>query len=232
MTLRRRWASWWVGACVMTASASPAFAATTAIRAGAIIVRSGVLVNAVIVIDNDRITSIGTGAPPAGSEVIDLGRLTVIPGGAIIRTPSPAPDNTAGAIKALVERFLLHLGDHDVDQVAADLAPKAIVVVTRARDGQWTNSFQTGDEWIAAMRRNATPVTFREPLTNVTVTIDSDHLAFVRADFQVVRDGRVQSYGVDEFTLVRDAAAWKIAVVAYTSLPAPSPPPANPASPQ
>src|SRR5476651_1840564 len=122
-------------------------------------------------------------------------------------------------IKALVERFLLHLGNHEVDSVAADLAPKAIVIVTRTRDGQWSNSFQTGDEWIAAMTRNANPVTFREPLSNVTVTIDSDHLAFVRADFQVMRDGRAQSYGVDQFTLVRDAAGWKIAVVAYTSLP-------------
>ena len=140
----------------------------------------------------------------------------VMKGGAVVvdRTGSGAED-----IKALVERFLLHLGNHEVDSVAADLAPKAIVIVTRTRDGQWSNSFQTGDEWIAAMTRNANPVTFREPLSNVTVTIDSDHLAFVRADFQVTRDGRAQSYGVDQFTLVRDAAGWKIAVVAYTSIP-------------
>ena len=33
-----------------------------------------------IVVDNDRIVSVGTGAPPAGAEVIDLSRFTVIPG--------------------------------------------------------------------------------------------------------------------------------------------------------
>jgi hypothetical protein len=62
-------------------------------------------------------------------------------------------------------------------------------------------------------------VTFREPLTNVTITIDSDHLAYVRADFQVIRDGKAVSYGVDQFTLVREPSGWKFAALAYTSMP-------------
>ena len=135
------------------------------------------------------------------------------------------PDPEAAAIKALVERFLLNLGDHAVDNVAADLAPKALVVVTRERPPStgsgpavWTNSEQTGDEWIAAMRNNRNPVIFREPLTNVTVTIDSDHLAHVRADFQVMRDGKAVSHGVDQFTLVREPSGWKFVVLAYTSI--------------
>jgi len=62
-------------------SAAPALAATKAIRAGKVIDPAGtVITNAVIVIDDDRITSIGTGAPPAGAEVIDLSRFTLIPG--------------------------------------------------------------------------------------------------------------------------------------------------------
>ena len=143
--------------------------------------------------------------------------------------PSGA-DGTAGhlapsasdkkAIQDVVEAFLLHLGDHDWEKVGADLAPKAMVIVTRDRNGEWSNSYQTGDEWLAALKRNPNPVTFREPISNVAVTIDSDHLAYLRADFQVVRDGQPQSKGVDQFTLVRENGAWKIAVVAYTSLPA------------
>jgi imidazolonepropionase-like amidohydrolase len=131
----------------------------------------------------------------------------------------------ADEVKVLVERFLLHLGDHDVDKVAADLAPKAMVIVARERPSpgsapaEWTNTEQTGDEWVAAMRRNANPTIFREPLTNVTVTIDSDHLAYVRADFQVLRDGKAVSHGVDQFTLVREPSGWKFVVIAYTSLP-------------
>ena len=124
------------------------------------------------------------------------------------------------AVQDAVEAFLLHLGDHEWDKVAVDLAPKAIVVVSRDRNGEWVNSYQTGEEWLAALRRNPNPVTFREPIANVKVAIDSAHLAYLRADFQVVRDGKAQSQGVDQFTLTREGSAWKIAVIAYTSMPA------------
>ncbi len=135
----------------------------------------------------------------------------VMKGGAVV------VDHTADEIKALVERFLLNLGDHEVDRVAADLASKSIVIISRQRDGEWSNSEQTGDEWIAALRRGSG--SFREPLTNVTVTIDSEHLAHVRADFRILRDGKAVSYGVDQFTLVREPAGWKFAVIAFTSIP-------------
>src|SRR5689334_14743900 len=45
-------------------------------------------------------------------------------------------DATGGgesAVRVAVEAFLQHLGDGDFDKVAADLAPKAIVVVARER---------------------------------------------------------------------------------------------------
>jgi hypothetical protein len=128
-------------------------------------------------------------------------------------------------VQEAVESFLLHLGDHEFDKVAGDLAPKSIVVVARSRpasgsaQNEWTNSYQTGEEWVAALKRNPNPTTFREPLANVTVTIDSEHLAYLRADFQTVRDGKVGSGGVDQFTLTRENGAWKIAAIAYTSVP-------------
>ena len=125
------------------------------------------------------------------------------------------------AVQDEVERFLLNLGDHEFDKVAADLAPKALVIIAREREGQWANSFQTGDEWIAALKKNPNPTTFREPLTNVAVTLDSDRLAYLRADFRIMRDGKAASHGVDQFTLVREGGAWKLAVVAFTSMPLP-----------
>lgn len=121
-------------------------------------------------------------------------------------------------VQDAVESFLLHLGNHELDKVAADLAPKAVVIVARERDGQWSNSYQTGEEWLAALKRSPNPATFREPLTNIHVTIDGDHLAFLRADFQVIRDAKPQSRGVDQFTLTLENGHWKIAAVAYTSM--------------
>ena len=122
-------------------------------------------------------------------------------------------------LRTTVETFLRHLGDHEWDHVAADLAPQAMVIVARQREGQWSTTSQTRAEWLAALRQNPNPVSFREPLTNVLVTYDHDHLGYLRADFQVMRDGAAQSHGVDQFTLVRDGGGWKIAVVAYTSIP-------------
>jgi len=124
------------------------------------------------------------------------------------------------AVRASVEGFLTRLGDHQFATLDADFTPKAIIVVARLRNGEWANTYQTADEWLVSLKRNPNPITFREPLSNIVVTIDSDRIAHLRADFQVVRDGHVVSSGVDEFTLVREAGGWKIAMVAYTSLPA------------
>jgi imidazolonepropionase-like amidohydrolase len=154
-----------------------------------------------------------SGDPLADINNLINGVVWVMKGGSVV------VDASEKAIRQTVEQFLLHLGDHQFDAVASDLAPKAIVVVTRQRDGAWTNSYQSGEEWVAALKKNPNPVTFREPLTNITVAIDNNQLAYVRADFTVTRDGQPQSHGVDQFTLVREPSGWKIAVVAYTSLP-------------
>lgn len=133
---------------------------------------------------------------------------------------APAPDAAdKAAVREVVEQFLQHLGDGDFDRVAADMTPKAIVVVTRERDGKWGNTYQTGEEWVAGLKKNPNFTKFREPISNVLTTIDSDALAYLRADFQVVRDGKALSHGVDQFTLVREDGRWKVAAVAYTSIP-------------
>jgi imidazolonepropionase-like amidohydrolase len=152
------------------------------------------------------------GDPLADVNVLINNVRWVMKGGAVVV-------DTSADIQKAVETFLLHLGDHQFDKVATDLAPKAFVIVTRLRDGAWTNTYQTREEWLGALTRNPNPTTFREPITNVQVTIDSDHLAYLRADFQVVREGQVLSHGVDQFTLTREGDAWRVAVVAYTSMP-------------
>src|SRR5438046_395387 len=70
-----------VTGAVMSVLSTRLYGAVKAIRAGSLVDSSGrVTRNAVIVIENDRITSVGTAPVPAGAEVIDLGRYTVVPG--------------------------------------------------------------------------------------------------------------------------------------------------------
>lgn len=159
-----------------------------------------------------------------------LGLVLALVAPAAAQTVSPGlehanPEMTAPArreIQRRVEEFLMKLGKRDVAGVRAMLAPRALIAVVRQqRDGSFTNSYQTADEFIAQFEKNAGQPTFQEPITNVIVTVDSERLAYVRADFTVVRDGKVQSSGVDHFTLLKESDGWKIAAIAYTSIPQP-----------
>ena len=152
-----------------------------------------------VAVDGDPLTDINA--------VVNRVRWVMKAGAVVVDQPSD--------VEAAVERFLMHLGDGDFDRVAADLAPKSIVVI--ARGG--TNTYQTGEEWLAGLRRNTNFTKFREPIANVHVTIDSEALAYLRADFEIIRDGKTQSHGVDQFTLTREGGVWKVAVVAFTSIP-------------
>ncbi len=68
-------------AMLILGMAWPAAGATRAIKAARIVDRPGhVIPNGVVVVENDRIVSVGSNPPPAGAEVIDLGRLTLVPG--------------------------------------------------------------------------------------------------------------------------------------------------------
>lgn len=135
------------------------------------------------------------------------------------------PEMTAPArrdVQKRVEEFLEKLGKRDVAGVRAMLAPKALVAVVRQqRDGSFSNTYQHADEFMAQFEKGANQPKFEEPLENVVITIDSNRLAYVRADFTVVRDGKVISSGVDHFTLLREADGWKLAAIAYTSIPQP-----------
>lgn len=129
----------------------------------------------------------------------------------------------AGAdVRAFVEDFLLRLGDARYDTLDRDFLPQATILVTRRqRDGAWTTNQQTAEAWLAGLKKNPNPTHFREPLTNVQVTIDSDQLAYLRGDFQVMLNGKPASSGVDQFTLVREGTGWRFAAIAYTSMPTP-----------
>lgn len=123
-------------------------------------------------------------------------------------------------VQQRVEEFLKKLGSRDVAGVRALMAPKALVAIVRQKpDGTVANTYQTGDEFLAQLEKSVGQPTFEEPLSNVVVTVDSDRLAFLRADFVVLRDGKRVSSGVDQFTLLKETGGWKVAVIAYTSIP-------------
>ncbi len=62
--------------------------------------------------------------------------------------------NQEKSVQAFVQSFLARLGDHKFETLDADFAPKARVVVTRQRENQWVNTYQTAEEWLAGLKRN------------------------------------------------------------------------------
>jgi hypothetical protein len=128
-------------------------------------------------------------------------------------------------VQTFVEDFLLHLGDHRFENIDSFVAPKGVVAITRFRENQWMNTYQTMEEWLAGLKKNANAPPFREPLNNVKVTIDGGHLAYLRGDYHIVREGKVQSKGVDQFTLLREPGGWKITVLAIEAMPIDPPQP-------
>lgn len=148
--------------------------------------------------------------------------------GGAAQTVSPGlehanPEMTAPAqreVRERVEEFLRKLGRRDAAGVRAMLAPKALIAVVRQqRDGTFANSYRTGEEFLAELGKSVGQPAFEEPIANVVVTIDSERLAYVRADFTIVREGTTLSSGVDHFTLLKERDGWKIAFIGYTSLP-------------
>ncbi|MGD9906598.1 MAG: nuclear transport factor 2 family protein [Vicinamibacterales bacterium] len=156
-----------------------------------------------------------------------IGRLAapLLLGALLVAAPRPAAaqphtPNTQ-AVQTAVEHFLDVLGKRDLDALPALFMPGATMAVVRQRDGQWTTSVQSFEEWLGGLRSQTTATAFREPLTGVSVHVEDGRLAFLRADFTVVIDGQVRSHGVDYFTLVKDGERWKILNGSYTSHPGP-----------
>jgi hypothetical protein len=133
------------------------------------------------------------------------------------------PEMTAAVeteVRQRVAEFVRKLGNRDAAGVRALLAPKALIAVVRRESGdRYTASYETGDEYLARFEKNASQPKFEGRLADPVITIDSGHLAHVRAEFQIVREGKVAASGVDQFTLVKERDGWKIAVMAYTSIP-------------
>jgi ketosteroid isomerase-like protein len=123
------------------------------------------------------------------------------------------------AVKETIDNFLELLGAQDIDALADHFTNDAVLIVARQREGKWTNTVETAERWLERMKNNKDASPFEEKLSNIRVTIDSGELAYVRADFEILMDGKVVSYGVDLFTLLRMGDAWKIAAISYTNLP-------------
>jgi len=119
-----------------------------------------------------------------------------------------------------VVHFLELLGGLRFYALGQYMIEDANIITSRWSRSGFVNRVQSGREWLDGLMEGPGPKPFREELTNVEIEVASGELALVRADFDIVRDTGVASFGVDFFTLVRQDDQWKLASIAFTSIPA------------
>ncbi len=130
-----------------------------------------------------------------------------------------AQNSDERAVQDTVERFLVTIGDGDLDKLPAMFVPKANIGAASLRDGKWVSSTKTFEEWFTELKAESTWTRFREPVSKFTVHVESGQLAFVRADATYIVDGQVRSHNIDYFTLVRDEGIWRILNASYVATP-------------
>lgn len=124
------------------------------------------------------------------------------------------------AIKSLVERLIAAAGTYDLDSFEEMMAANANIGWASQRDGVWTTSTMTVEDWIAEARSEADPILYTEPVGDWTIHVDGRHLAFVRADAVLYVDGRAERHNIDYFTLLKQDGVWKFLTVSYVGRPA------------
>jgi hypothetical protein len=144
--------------------------------------------------------------------------LLIIP--LIASTRAPQDPRLEMEVHETVVHFLELLGELRFYALGQYMTEDANVITARWSKSGYVNRVQSGEEWLAGMMEGPGPQPFREELTNVEIEVASGELAQVRAEFEIVRDTGVASFGVDFFTLVRQDDQWKLASVAFTSIPA------------
>jgi hypothetical protein len=132
------------------------------------------------------------------------------------------PDRTSDeqTVRLLVEQLVTAAGTYDFDTFGAMMAAHANVGWASFRDGAWTTTTMTAEDFIAEARSEVDPILSTEPVDDWTVHVDGGHLAFVRADAVLHIDGRPERHNIDYFTLIKQDGVWKFLTVSYVGRPA------------
>lgn len=123
------------------------------------------------------------------------------------------------AVKSLIERFLVAIGNYDLEALPEMFSEKANIGGASFRNGQWTSSTWSFQEFLNLLKSRENPSKYEEPVSKFTVHMDGGMLAFVKADAVLIKNGKTLSNNYDYFTLIKENGAWKILNGSYVSIP-------------
>ncbi len=126
-------------------------------------------------------------------------------------------DTDEAAVKSAVERFLLAIGNRDLEALPAMFTENANIGVARFRDDEWRATTYTFEEFHSMLKSRTNAGKYQEPVSHFTVHVERGALAFVRADATLISDGQPRSHNIDYFTLLKDDGIWKFLSASYVS---------------
>ena len=121
------------------------------------------------------------------------------------------------AVRNTVDRLLVALGNGDLDALPSMFTTDANVGIVRMREGTWTTYTRSFEDWFNAAKASDRSI-FHEPVEEISIHVESGHLALVRAETTIVVDGEIRANNTDYFTLVREQDVWKFMHASYITL--------------
>lgn len=135
----------------------------------------------------------------------------------IFMDPEMSPNEKE--VVALVERFLAEIGRANFQALPEMFCANANIGSVTWRDGKWQTKSFTFEEFLAMMMAMDEPPTYVEPVSEYSIHIEPQGLAFVRANATLIIDGEPYSNNLDYFTLIKEDGEWKFLSASYVAIP-------------
>lgn len=127
-------------------------------------------------------------------------------------------ESEKAAVIDLVAQFLTAVGDYDIEAIQTMFSEKANIYGASLRDGKWITNTYTIQEFLERLKSYENPTKYKEPVSDFTVHIEMEMLAFVRADATFIINDEPKNNNLDYFTLIKEDDNWKILNGSYVSV--------------
>ena len=130
-------------------------------------------------------------------------------------TEETTPDPEEEEIKATVEKLLFAAGNYNIEALDDMVSDKAMLGISILKDGNWSNSESTIDEYFENVK-NRKLIPYCEIPNNYDIIITEGRIALVRADGILYRYGVPLNREINHFTMMKENGEWKFLNISFT----------------
>jgi predicted ester cyclase len=136
---------------------------------------------------------------------------------AIIKNNS-TPNKEEEELKEVVDNLLIAAGNYDIEALDDLVSDKAMIAISSLKDGIWSNTELTIDEYFENVRKRE-PRPYCEIPQNYDIIVTEGRIALVRSDAILHRYGIPHTREVNNFILMKENGQWKFLNISFTVEP-------------